>query len=250
MGSTSGMPPASRTHAAMAGAFELRIFAPCGTWSCGTSSEPVAIMATRGRVKTGTSTMPQPARKPTPALFTTSPACTTASPARASSPAARTFCPAFAGAVKLTRPPVLPSPDTTPTISYFTQVSAHAGSFAPVMMRTHCPSSKLSVKSSPAAISATTSSSMGASSLASAIWSARRAYPSMATCAKGALSMSAVRSAAATRPQASSRSTLQEGRTCVWSRTISRAFSRETISGMAWCLSLRARFVLPEHCSA
>ena len=85
--------------------------------------------------------MPHPAKKPAPAEPTISPLDTTTSPAFASSPACRTLDPSLVGASNATRLPGLPSPDTTLTISYLTTESAASGSGAPVMMRTHWPSS-------------------------------------------------------------------------------------------------------------
>ena len=87
----------------------------------------------------GTSRMPHPAKNPTPAVLMTSPASTMTSPAFASSPASRMFARGCAGCENDTRLPGLPSPDTTPTTSYFTTASASSGTGAPVMMRTHWP---------------------------------------------------------------------------------------------------------------
>ena len=162
----------------------------------------------------------------------TSPRSTTTSPAHASSPAARTFAPGFAGAENATVEPGLPSPASTATISYFTTASASSGSGAPVMMRTHSPGAMAPENTSPAPISAMTLSATGASSVAPAISSARRAKPSMAECAKGAMSMSLVRSAAATRPTTSSRGTSSDPSGATLASTSSRASSSEIMSVM------------------
>ena len=155
------------------------------------------------------------------------------SPAWASSPAGRTLSPAWAGAVKATRPPARPSPDTTPTTSYFTTASASAGSGAPVMMRTHCPSPMVPSNHPPAGTSAMTSSSTGASSEAPASCEARIAKPSMAEWAKGDTSISLARSSAATRPIRSSRDTISGCNGLTRDSTSSRASSRDIISGTA-----------------
>ena len=128
--------------------------------------------------------------------------------------------------------PGLPSPVTTSTISYFTTESASSGMGAPVMMRTHCPSSMEPSNTSPAAISATTSSSTGASCDASTSSAARTANPSIAEWANGEMSISLFKSAAATRPTASSTGTVSTGRGAAWDNTSARASSSEIISGM------------------
>ena len=215
-----------------------------GTSAGATSSDPMAITATRGRRYVGTSVMPQLARKPTPAVPTTSPRPTTTSPARASSPASRTFARTSAGARNATRLPGLPSPDTASTTSYFTTASASVGSGAPVMMRTHWPAPMTPSNTSPAATSAMTSSSTGDSGDASASSDARTANPSMAEWANGAMSMSLARSAAATRPTAPSTGTVStgSGRTC--DSTSARASSSEIISDIAFpSRSMRCVFV-------
>ena len=190
------------------------------------------MTATRGRRCVGTSTMPHPARNPTPAEPMTSPFDTTVSPAFASSPASRTLERTAVGAENATRLPGLPSPVTTSTISYFTTESASSGMGAPVMMRTHCPSSMEPSNTSPAAISATTSSSTGASCDASTSSAARTANPSIAEWANGEMSISLFKSAAATRPTASNTGTVSTGRGAAWDNTSARASSSEIISGM------------------
>ena len=52
VGRTHGSPPAAATIAASMGALELRIWPGAGEDRTGTSSSPVARMATRGRTKT------------------------------------------------------------------------------------------------------------------------------------------------------------------------------------------------------
>ena len=153
----------------------------------------------------------------------------------------------FVGAENDTTEPGLPSPSTTPTISYFTTASASAGRQAPVMMRTHSPSPMVPSNTSPAPISAMTRSIAGLSSAASAISAARRAKPSMAECAKGDTSMSLVWSAATTRPTASSSSTVSTGNFSTAPHTSARASSSGIISLTGSVLPFHA--TTPPRCS-
>ena len=155
--------------------------------------------------------------------------------------------PTFVGAENDTTEPGLPSPSTTPTISYFTTASASAGRQAPVMMRTHSPSPMVPSNTSPAPISAMTRSIAGLSSAASAISAARRAKPSMAECAKGDTSMSLVWSAATTRPTASSSSTVSTGNFSTAPHTSARASSNGIISLTGSVLPFHA--TTPPRCS-
>ena len=162
--SSSGSPPNVCTCAATVYELASRIWPGPGAWPGGTTSLPVARIATRGRRTTATSIHPTAASMPISCGRNTLPGCNTTWPACTSSPACRTFAPA-GGAIRIsTSSPSghCPEPAEGRVSSKRTTVSAPAGTGAPVIMRIAWPGPTATSGTYPAATSPTTRSRTGA----------------------------------------------------------------------------------------
>ena len=126
--STTGSPPACVTCPAAVKEFELWICPGPSGLPSGTSSLPVARIATRGRLATDTSSTPMEASRPISAGPSRAPRGMTRSPGATSSAARRTLAPVGGACRTRSRSPVCS------VCSTCTTVSAPAGSGAPVMI--------------------------------------------------------------------------------------------------------------------
>ena len=203
MPSWIGSPPQAATAAAIIGPFEFRVWPCAGTASTGTSSLPVERIATRGRGTATTCVAPASAAKPMAAGVRIAPAGSTGVPARKAAPRMPTCCPTRnLGSRNRTRWPACAAAVSSTVDSTGTTASAPGGIGAPVMIRAQPPARIGRVLTSPAARSATTSSSM-TSAARSATSIERTAKPSIIARSHGGESTSATTGSASRLPAAS-----------------------------------------------
>ena len=150
MPSRTGSAPAARTCPYAVYEFELRICPGPTGWPTGTSSLPVARIATRGRLVTGTGSAPTEARRPISAGPRRAPRGKTTSPTATSSPARRTLAPGLTASRTVSVSPAWLVSSTGTT------VSTPGGRGAPVMILAASPGPTGSATWRPAGISTDT----------------------------------------------------------------------------------------------
>ena len=174
--------PAARKAAVSMGPLASRSWCAPTSASGGTSSRPVAMIATRGRRNARRLVRPVAAAMAICRLPSTEPAATSSPPARAFSPWRMMFAPAGSALTKVTSP--APAERVSST---WTTVSAPGGRLAPVKMRAQVPSVTTGAAGEPAATSPTIGRVTGIRSKSAA----RTANPSFAERLAGGMSRSA-----------------------------------------------------------
>ena len=166
-----------------------------------TSSEPVAMIATRGLPMTHKVPCPVAAAAATEVASSRTPAASTRSPSARSSPASRMFACSPTAALTRISSGSGAAPGCWSVCSTGTTAFAPPGTAAPVITRTACPLPTHSSLTAPAGTSPMTCSVTGLSGLADATSSACTAKPSIAELVNGGTATCAVTGAVVVSPR-------------------------------------------------